>query len=127
MVFPFMSCRAATLSAAATAAPDEMPPGIPSWRASGLESFLVRHRDHLVDDGAVENFRHEPGADALNFVRTGRSAREHGAVLGLDRDHADRRLAGLEHLPDAGRGTAGPNPRHDHVDRAPLVSFQISS
>ena len=86
---PSISGRAPTSSAAATAAPEEMPPGMPSSRASargGVEGGLVADRDDLVDHRAVEDVRHEAGADALDLVRAGLAAGQHRAILGLDGD-----------------------------------------
>ena len=48
----------------------------------------------------------------------GCAAGQHRAVLGLDRDHPDRRLARLQHLADAGDGAAGADAGDDDVDLA---------
>ena len=79
---------------------------------------LVADLDHFVDHGAVENFGHEAGADALDLVRPGLAAGQHRAVLGLDGEDAQRRPARLEHLPDAGDGAAGADAGNESVDRA---------
>src|SRR6185312_4640794 len=67
----------------------------------------------LVDQASVEDPRNKPRADALDAVWSRRPPREHGAVLGLDRDHPETGLARLEHRADAGQGAAGPD-RTDH-------------
>ena len=89
MFLPAIPGRAPISRAAATAAPEEMPAGMPSSRAScarDVEGGLVADRDHLVDDGAVEDLRHEAGADALDLVRARAAAGEDGGILGLHRD-----------------------------------------
>src|SRR5215217_2966431 len=48
----------------------------------GLERGLIADRYHLVDHGAVENLRHETGADALDLVRTGLSAGQDRRKIG---------------------------------------------
>ena len=95
IVLPAISGRAPTSSAAAIAAPDEMPTGMPSLLrnlARGLERRLVGDGDDLVDDLAVEDAGHEARADALDLVRAGLTAGEHGRILGLERDHLHGRL-----------------------------------
>ncbi len=92
------------------AAPEEMPTGIPSIRAAFravAKAVSLGNGDDLVDHLAVEDGGHETGADALDLVRTGLAAGEHRRILGLQRDHLDARLLGLQHLADAGDGAAG--------------------
>ena len=109
--FPRVPGRRATWSAAATAAPEEMPRGDPLLlvKAPGrLHRLVVRDGDDLVDEGEVEYVRLEPGADALDLVRP-RLRRfalldggQHRGVDGLDRDGEDRLLLLLEEAGHAG-------------------------
>src|SRR3954452_12374739 len=62
-------------------------------RAGGLDRRLVAHRDHLVEEVAVEHVRHEARADALDAVRTGAPARQHGRARRLDGHDAAARVA----------------------------------
>ena len=126
---PRASGRAPISSAAATAAPEEMPTGMPSMRASrarGLERGLVADRDDLVDDLAVEHLGHEARADALDLVRAGRAAGQHRGNPPARRRPPSARAAGLQHLADARDGAARADARDEIVD-SPCVSFQISS
>ena len=124
MVLPSMPGRAPTSSAAAMAAPDEMPTGMPSRRArlaGRLERCLVRDGDDFVDHAAVENTGHEACTDALNLVRARRAAGQHRRILRLQRDHAHRRLALFQHLSDAGDCAAGADAGNHDVDCAVRV------
>jgi len=60
----------------------------------------------------------------LNLVRARLSAGEHRAVLGLDRDHAQRRLSRLEHLAHAVMVPPVPTPA-TNTSIAPAVSFRF--
>ena len=89
MVLPAVSGRLPISSAAAIAAPEEMPPGMPSMRASAREVSIAVGAvdlDDLVDHGAIQNVRNEAGADALDLVRRMLPARQHRAFLRLDGD-----------------------------------------
>ena len=78
-----------TSIAAATAAPEEMPTGMPS---SGRRSRAVSKAVWLptvTTSSMTERSRmsgHEAGADALDLVRAGLAAGQHRRILGLDRD-----------------------------------------
>jgi len=110
MVLPAASGRLPTSSAAAIAAPEEMPPGMPSLRASSRAvssavALLTLTISSITE--RVEDVWNEPRADALDLVRRVLPDRQHRTFLGLDGYDAQRRLAGLEHLADAGDGAAG--------------------
>ena len=71
---------------------------------------------------AVEVAGHEAGADALDLVRPGLAAREHGAVLGLDGDERRSGCAPSATWPHAGDGAAGADAGHDDVEPAAGVA-----
>src|SRR3546814_18756446 len=50
-------------------------------RPRGAERGVVADAHDLVDQRGLEIVRHEAGADALDLVRAGLAAGEHGAVL----------------------------------------------
>ena len=123
MFLPSFSGRDATSMAAATAAPDEMPTGIPSTAREHprrVESGLVADGHDLVDDGAIENGRHEAGADALDLVRTGRAAGQDGLSSGSTATIFNVG-ARLQHLADAGDGAARADAGDEDIDRAVRV------
>ena len=69
------------------------PPRGPAAATMAIASSS-RHRDDLVEDGAVEDAGHERGADALDAVRPERAARRAPATrAGSTADHAARRAA----------------------------------
>src|SRR5690606_33140715 len=80
------------------------------------DGLLVRNGDDLVIDGGVEDFRGETRAQPLNLVRTGLSAGQDGRCRRFDGDDLHGRLAGLQHLPDAGDGATGADAGNDDVD-----------
>src|SRR3546814_17315301 len=86
---------------------------ISDWSSDVCSSDL-----DLVDQRGLEIVRHEAGADALDLVRAGLAAGEHGAVLGLDGNHPQPRLARLQRLADAGQRAAGADGGDDDVDTA---------
>ena len=86
--------------------------------ARGVERGLVADGDDLVDDGAVEDVGHEAGADALDLVRPGLTARQDRRILGLDRDDLQGRAARLQHLADRRDGAAGADAGDEIVDLA---------
>src|SRR3546814_16281307 len=90
---------------------------ISDWSSDVCSSDL-----DLVDQRGLEIVRHEAGADALDLVRAGLAAGEHGAVLGLDGNHPQPRLARLQRLADAGQRAAGADGGDDAVDAPGSVS-----
>ena len=102
-----------------------MPQGMPSSLAARRAmakavSFADAH--HFVDQLALENARHEAGADALNAMRAGQAARQHGAVFRLDSDHLQASFTRLQHFADAGDGAAGTDAGNHGIDRAVAVA-----
>ena len=93
----------------------------PSDQPRRVERSLVADGDDLVDHSAVQNRRHEAGADALDLVRSRRAAGEDGRILRLDRDHAHARLAAFQNFADAGDRSARANSRYDDIDLAVCV------
>src|SRR3546814_20741054 len=91
-------------------------------RPRGAERGVVADAHDLVDQRGLEIVRHEAGADALDLVRAGLAAGEHGAVLGLDGNHPQPRLARLQRLADAGQRAAGADGGDDDVDAAGSVA-----
>ena len=92
-----------------------------------VEGGLIADRDDLVDQAAVENGRHEAGADALNLVRPGRAARQHRRIFRLDRDHLARSAcAAFSTWPTPVIVPPVPTPETT-MSTSPCVSFQISS
>ena len=87
-------------------------------QARVVEGVVVADRDDLVDRRAVEDRRHEAGADALDLVRAGLAAGQDRAVGRLDRDDLEAGLARLQHLADAGDGAAGADAGDEDVDLA---------
>ena len=121
MFLPAASGRAATWSAAHTAAPDEMPTRMPSLRADvarGRDRVGELDVDDLVDDAPVEDGGDEVRADALDLVRTGRALRQQRRVGRLDGDDLGVGHALLEHLPDTGDGAARADAGDEVVDLA---------
>ena len=114
--------RAASSSAPASAAPQEMPGEhalVARGAARQLDRALVVDRDHLVEDLAVEDRRHEARADPLDAVRAraaGRSAPREDA--GSTATIRQSRVARAQHLPHAGDRAAGPDPGDERVDAA---------
>ena len=115
-------------TAAATAAPLEMPERIPSSRvrrrAYSIE-LLVGDLLDLIHQREIKDIRHESGADPLNLVRTGLqrltflALREHGARRRLNGDRDDRLpLSALDVARHSGDGPAGAHPRYEDVDGA---------
>src|SRR5579885_1119196 len=90
----------------------------PRHLSRGLDRGVVADADDLVDELGVEDRRNESSADALDLVRARRAAREHGAVLGLDRDHAHRGLARLQYGAYARESAPRTDATHDDIDRA---------
>ena len=89
---PAISGRFATFSVAASAAPEEMPPGMPSTRASqsSLRETVPRSSHWTISSIALvsaRHLRHEAGADALDRMRRRLAAGQHRACLRFDRDH----------------------------------------
>ena len=124
MFLPAYSGRRPTSIAAATAAPDEMPTGMPFQtrdQPRRVEGGLIADRDHFVDHAAIENGRRETGADALDLVRPRLAAGQNRRIFRLDRDHLEARPARLQHLADAGDRAAGADARNDDVDLAMRV------
>ena len=112
------------------AAPDEMPTGMPSSRASSRavsKAVSLPTVIDLVDDRAVEDLRHEAGADALDLVRAGLAAGQHRRVLRLDGDDlAATGLRGFSTWPTPVMVPPVPTPE-TKMSTSPSVSFQISS
>ena len=118
---PRCSGRAPTSAAAKALAPAEMPTRMPSSAARAravVDGLVAGHLHDLVVDGGVEHLRHEPGADALDAVRTRLTARQDGRFGRLDRVDLDRRIALLEHLADAGDRAARAHAGHEGRDGA---------
>src|SRR5260370_1227492 len=59
------------------------PPSAAPGRGDGV---LVRDRHDLVEQMTVEHGRDDPGADALDAMRTGLAPRQDGRAAGLDGD-----------------------------------------
>ena len=109
--------------------PTRCRPGCPraaAHLARHGEGGLVADRQHLVDQVAVEDFRHEAGADALDLVRPGRAARKNGAVLRLDGDDPQSRRRGFSTWAQPVMVPPVPTPATRTSSRPP-VSRQISS
>ncbi len=77
IVFPEFSGRLATRTAAAVAAPHEIPArnaffqGKPSCKCN---CFLVRNLFHIVNQTEVKHIGNKPGSDALNAMAPGLSS-----------------------------------------------------
>ena len=96
-----------------------MPASTPSrarHRARRLERVLVVDGHDLVDEALVEHRRDEARADALDLVRPGPAARDHGGRRGLHGDEAAARVALLEEATGAGERAAGADAGHQAVD-----------
>ena len=87
-------------------------------QARGLERVLVVDGDDLVEQRAVEHRRHEARADALDLVRAGPAAGEHGRGRRLDGDHLQVLVALLEEAARAGDRAAGADAGDEVVDPA---------
>ena len=72
----------------------------------------------FVDEVGVEDAGNEAGADALDLVRAGLAAGEHGAVGRFDGDGLELWLALLDVAGDAGDGAAGADAGDEDVDLA---------
>ena len=117
--------RLPTASAADTAAPPEMPTGIPSRRrhvARRLDGRLVGHLLDLVDHRAVEDVGHEARADALDGMRRMLAAGQYRARLRLDGDDLEAGQARLQRLADAGDRAASADACDEDVELAPGVT-----
>ena len=126
-----MACRpclaSATTSAAATLAPDEIPPGIPStWaNARKFESLFAWDGHDLIDQTAIQYRWDETGADALDLEDLP-TAREHRTILRLDRNDLERACA--PSAPGRRRSSVPPVPTPTtSASTLPAVSRQISS
>src|SRR6478609_13704 len=76
------------------------------------------HVDDLVIDGPVEDLGDEIGPDALDLVRTGRSAVQDRRFGRLHSDDLHARLALFQYLADAGDRPAGADAGDQDVDSA---------
>mmetsp|Transcript_23762 Transcript_23762/g.74785 ORF Transcript_23762/g.74785 Transcript_23762/m.74785 type:complete len:329 (-) Transcript_23762:213-1199(-) len=86
--------------------------------AGHLDGLLGRHLHDLIDEGGVSVARHEAGADALDLVRAGLAAGEHGGLSGLDGHDEEVRVHGLEELGGAGERAAGADAAEEDVNLA---------
>jgi hypothetical protein len=77
------------------------------------------HAPDLGQQAAIENLRHEAGADALDAMGPGRAARQHGAGRRLDADDRDVRMTRAQRPADAGDGAAGAHAGDEGVGRRP--------
>ena len=121
MRLPSFSGLAPSSSAAAMAAPEEMPTGRPSSAATSravAKALALAMRITPSITLLFEDVGDEAGADALDRMRAGLAAREHGAVLGLDGIDLEVGQARLQHLADAGDGAAGADAGHEDVELA---------
>ena len=119
---PLDSGRAATCSAAHSAAPQEMPgeqARAPRAAPGGVDRVVVGDRDHLVEQLAVEHRRARsprrcPGCGAGRAAPPESTAEPRGST-------ATTRSSGLrlaQVLADAGDRAAGADARDEHVDAA---------
>jgi hypothetical protein len=124
---PAFSGRAATLSAAKTAAPELMPTKslLRAAAARRGDGFVVGDLDDFVDQLGVQDRWHKACADALNLVRAGFAAAEDRAVGGFDGNSLETGLALLDIAGYAGQGAARAD-AGDEKSTLPAVSFQIS-
>ena len=60
------------------------------------EGIFVLDGENLIVDFGIQRFRHEAGADALDFVRARRSLGENGRGGRFDSDDLYRRILRLE-------------------------------
>ena len=91
-----------------------------------FERGLTVDLHHLVDHRRIEHGRNETGADPLDFVRSGLTARQNVQLDRLDGDHLQPGTARLQHF--AGAGMVPPVPTPETItSTSPCVSFQISS
>ena len=81
-----------------------------------LVGLIVLHEEDLVQNRAVQDLRDEPGADALNFVGTGVSPREHRGAGRLNRDDPNIRLPLFEDFPASRNRAARPHRGNKRVD-----------
>ena len=124
MVLPAFSGRLPTLTAAVSAAPEEMPTGYafqPCHEAGIFEGLVVRDGHDLVIDGRIQDRRREAGADALDLVRAGSAAGQDRAVGRLDGDDLETGLPCLQHLAGAGDRAAGADAGNEDIDRPVCV------
>jgi hypothetical protein len=104
-VLPAISGRAATWKAAIRAAPEEIPTGRPSTRAARRAMSKDASLETVITSSMTprsRDARHEAGPDALDLVRPGIAARQHGRGLRLHRHHAQGRLAAFSTWPTPG-------------------------
>ncbi len=100
---PAASGRLPISSAAATAAPDEIPTGMPSTargRGPVSNAVLVAHGDDLVDPRCGRARPAQSRRRCLDLVRARLAAGQHRRILRFHRDHLERRPPGLQHLSD---------------------------
>ena len=130
MFLPAFSGREPTIDRRRSAAPEEMPTGTPSSRATRralANGVLVGDRDDLVIDRGVEDRRHEAGADALDLVRAGLAAGQHRRCPpARPRRSGCRGLRGFSTWPTPVMVPPVPMPE-TKMSTSPSVSFQISS
>mmetsp|Transcript_36430 Transcript_36430/g.89823 ORF Transcript_36430/g.89823 Transcript_36430/m.89823 type:complete len:223 (+) Transcript_36430:560-1228(+) len=81
-----------------------------------LDGVVGPHLHHLVQQLRVQDAGDEAGADALDLVRAGAGARQHGGLPGLHRHHLDVGVLALEVAPRARDGAAGAHAAHQDVD-----------
>src|SRR5271170_2708184 len=120
IVLPAFSGRRPTSIAAATAAPEEMPTGMPSIRAtSRAVSNAVWLPTAMISSITLRSRIAGMKPAPMPWILCGPG--ENGRVLRFDRDHPDARLAGLQNLANPGDGPAGADSGDDDVDFAACV------
>src|ERR1700727_2496694 len=93
--------------------------------ARAADRLVVRDRDHVVVDVAIEHRGDEVGCPPLDLVRLPFLALEEGRARRLARDDSRLRARALDHLPRAGERSAGP-PAGDPI-LEPLAREAVSA
>ena len=118
---PFDSGRAATWSAAHSAAPQEMPASRPARRAQVQAVWIASSSDTAITSASSSRLSTsgtKPGADALDPVRAGTRAGEDRRAGRLDRDDLKLGVALAQVFARAGDRAAGADAGDEHVDAA---------
>mmetsp|Transcript_15456 Transcript_15456/g.33315 ORF Transcript_15456/g.33315 Transcript_15456/m.33315 type:complete len:328 (-) Transcript_15456:425-1408(-) len=83
--------------------------------ARKLNRLSRAHLQHFIVHVRVQNRRHKPRANALDLMRTGLTARQHGAFRRLHRHNVRRWILFLQVPPGARDRAAGAHARHKHL------------